>query len=404
MSVLHKRPNVRLLQRLLDEPQLPQRVQALAPSALAKLIDEVGLEDAGELVALATPEQLLGVFDEDVWGSIGPGVDESLDPQRFAMWLEVMLEAGPAFVARKVADLPEELVIAALNELLLTIDVDALGPHVEDPELLNKALDATQYFELDRYLVVWRGDDGWEAMLSLLVELDASDPDLRERLLATCCETSMERIENDGLHNVLTRAESLAHDAAAERAERRARAGHVAPTDATSFLRLARTTPLRKIISSGRDPVVRAYFREIEMPRVSSEALPAQVEPLAALPVGQSTAAASHPLRDALVSLRQVDPPAFSERMEELAFLLNVVVAGCGIDDRRLRSAEAADVVLAVCEIGLAHLGGPAALEGQGADKLFRIGWHLLGHGLRADAWSDIAPATCELLLGLQLA
>ena len=47
-----------LLARLLDEPQLVKQVQALAPRALLGLIDHVGLEDPGELVALATVEQL----------------------------------------------------------------------------------------------------------------------------------------------------------------------------------------------------------------------------------------------------------------------------------------------------------------------------------------------------------
>src|SRR5574340_561157 len=55
-------------------------------------IERVGLEDAGELMALATTEQLLHVFDETLWTSAAPGRDERLDPERFAVWLEVMLE------------------------------------------------------------------------------------------------------------------------------------------------------------------------------------------------------------------------------------------------------------------------------------------------------------------------
>jgi len=42
-----------LLARILDEPELVRAVQALEPRALGRLIDHVGLEDAGELVALA---------------------------------------------------------------------------------------------------------------------------------------------------------------------------------------------------------------------------------------------------------------------------------------------------------------------------------------------------------------
>lgn len=60
-------------------------------------------------MALATTEQLRQVFDEDLWASAGPGLDPTLDPQRFALWLEVMLEAGEAATAAQLAELPEEL-------------------------------------------------------------------------------------------------------------------------------------------------------------------------------------------------------------------------------------------------------------------------------------------------------
>lgn len=403
MSTLERRHQLRLLQRLLDEPDLPARVRSLAPSALAKVVAEVGLEDAGEIVALATTDQLLGVFDVDLWRSEGPGVDEELDAQRFATWLEVMLEAGPGVAAQRIAELPDELVTATFMALILVLDVDALGPRLRgaEGELVERVLEATQYIEVDRYLVIWCGGDGWEAFVAMLMELT---PDLRDLLLESCADATMERSERDGLHRVLSRVESAAEDAAAERAERRAGAGHVAPSDATSFLRLAETTPLRKILKGGRDPIVRAYFRELREPGLRAEEAASQAEPLAALPASESTPETESLLRDALLSLREVDPAAYADRLEELAFLLNTVIAGCGIDDRRLRPGEATLVVLAVAEIGLAHLGDPNAIGDHGVDKLFRIGWHLLGHGLRADAWSRIPPATCELLRNLQVA
>src|SRR6476659_6368681 len=103
-------PSRALLTRLLDEPGLVRAVQALPPRALLQLIDQVGLEDAGELVALATTDQLERIFDEDLWRSSAPGADERFDPARFALWLEVMLEAGEAFAADTLAGLDEELV------------------------------------------------------------------------------------------------------------------------------------------------------------------------------------------------------------------------------------------------------------------------------------------------------
>jgi hypothetical protein len=77
--------------RILDEPALVGAVQALPPAALMRLIDHVGLEDASELVALATVDQLCRIFDEDLWRGARPGEDERFDPERFTLWLEVML-------------------------------------------------------------------------------------------------------------------------------------------------------------------------------------------------------------------------------------------------------------------------------------------------------------------------
>jgi hypothetical protein len=93
-----------LIARILDEPQLAAQIQALEAPVLLRLIERVGLEDAGEIVALATTEQLERVFDEDLWQTDVPGEDERFDSGRFLVWLEVMLEAGDSFVAHKLAE------------------------------------------------------------------------------------------------------------------------------------------------------------------------------------------------------------------------------------------------------------------------------------------------------------
>ena len=67
--------------------------------------------------------------------------------------------------------------------------------------------------------------------------------------------------------------------------------------------------------------------------------------------------------------------------MEELGYLANVLVAGGTYQGRAYRPVEAAEVVLATCNRGLAHLAGDASPETiitqHGADALFRIGWRL---------------------------
>src|SRR6516225_3374003 len=74
-----RRSSAQLLARMLDEPSLVTTVQRLTPHALGKIIQHVGLEDCGEILSLATTEQLRRVFDEDLWRSDRPGRDEVFD-------------------------------------------------------------------------------------------------------------------------------------------------------------------------------------------------------------------------------------------------------------------------------------------------------------------------------------
>ena len=73
------------LQRILDSPHLAKAVARLQPELLHRVIQKVGLEDAAELVALATPEQLSRVFDLDLWQAARPGVEEQFDAARFGI-------------------------------------------------------------------------------------------------------------------------------------------------------------------------------------------------------------------------------------------------------------------------------------------------------------------------------
>ena len=109
-SLVRVRPaSTRLLLRILDRPELVAAVRELPASALGRLIDRVGLEDAGELVALASSEQLEGIFDEDLWRAAEPGEDERFRPERFALWLEVLLEGGDELLTERLCALPRDL-------------------------------------------------------------------------------------------------------------------------------------------------------------------------------------------------------------------------------------------------------------------------------------------------------
>jgi len=433
------RPTSRqLLARVLDEPGLAAQIQALDPPVLARLIDRVGLEDAGEIVALATTEQLTRVFDEDLWQSDRAGEDERFDADRFLVWLEVMLEAGASFVAHKLVELPEDLVTLAFHKHVLVLTTDSLQAALQDEDsgtATEKAFESCLYEELDDYHVISRRIDGWDSVLDALLALDREHHDFLQRLLRRCCRMSAEHIDdNGGLYDVLTSEEMLEGDVAGEREERRAEAGHVAPSTAASFLKLARAggaTP-----ATTRDPVTRAYLRDLSAetsrgrpaePRVakaageggllralreSGIATPAAPPPLlgAGASAGAEGAEGATLFSDAMAALRQDAPRVFAERSEELAYLANVLAAGCSFERRRFRPIEAIRAALSTCNLGLEIAVAPARRERRGdlharaaealaahpADALFRAAWSQI----HRDVISAAASVAVALLRG----
>src|SRR5262245_22861947 len=366
-SLVRTRPAspTHLLMRILERPELVAAVRELPAPVLGRLIDRLGLEDAGELVALASSEQLRGVFDQDLWRAATPGEDEKFRPERFALWVEIMSEGGEGFLIEQLCALPLDLLTLAVHRLLLVVDMDALGQSFARPgadlERLERALDAALFDEWEEFRVLARDPMHWDAVWAALIALDRDHHDLLRAILERCCALSSEYIEEQGgLYEVLTSEEMLEGDVAGEREDRRAAEGYVAPADARSFLELAR----RGAQLETRDPITRAYFRALakEKPAKPSEGAeqtsgaklpappadlgrlvqlledaaviePSRPPPLAALAAGHSDrppAAADAPvlLRAALVELRAQAPELFSERIEELGYLANLLIAG----------------------------------------------------------------------------
>lgn len=431
------RPAARnLLTRILDQPGLCAAVQGLAPGALAKLIDHVGLEDSGELIALATTDQLKKVFDEDLWKADRPGQDESFDADRFVVWLEIMLEAGEQFAAQKVAELSEELFTIALHRHVLVISLDEAPETLTDCSedyLLDKALDSCLSFEFGEYQLISRKLEGWDVLITVLAALDKEHHDVLQRALARCYHMSSDYIEESGgLLRVLKQDEMLEQDAAAEREDRRSQQGFISPSTAASFLGLARVTPLAQLESQTVDPVARAYFREFDAAAAvatrnktptahaareqapesretarlvevlqQAEVLPADRRQL--LLEGHQTSAPEQGalFRQALQQLLDRDSKKHEKTVEELAFLSNTLVAGCSFAGRSLRPLEAAEAVMAVCNLGLEQLGSDALLE-QSAITLFKVGWHLLHEKVVLASSRALANALASKLKSLK--
>src|SRR5262245_55084538 len=137
-----------LLDRILNTPNLEHVVPQLPPDLLHRVIRACGLEDCGEIVALATPEQLERIFDLDLWRAAKAGLDEQFDADRFGVWLEVLVEAGAAAAARKLAGMDVDLVVAGFAQHTLVYDIGAVTPYeTTDGELITFYADAISVFD-----------------------------------------------------------------------------------------------------------------------------------------------------------------------------------------------------------------------------------------------------------------
>ncbi len=76
------------LEHLLSLPQPRETVQALAPDEFALLAKDIGINDAADLLALASPRQLQSLVDLDAWR------DGALQPETVLTWMAVAREAG----------------------------------------------------------------------------------------------------------------------------------------------------------------------------------------------------------------------------------------------------------------------------------------------------------------------
>jgi hypothetical protein len=403
-----------ILSRIQGTPQLVQVVQALEPRVLYELVRHCGLEDCGEIVSLATSEQLVRIFDDDLWRSDAGGDEDQFDADRFGLWLEVLVEADVAAAAQKIALMDFDFVAAALSRHLLVLDQDSLlfGEVAADPGanfdplenaravMEQHALENTPSHEVGGFGVIAKRGESWDALLSLLIRLEDEHRPFFGRLMKRCSQLSTEYlVDNGGLWEVLTSDEQMMADISGDREQRREEAGYVSPSQAAAFLKLSRARGSRDGGAAAEsDPVSARYFRELrheaktrgegsfareaatEHPqlRASTTVLPGPrgKPPLlteATTPDGNRLAR----IRAQLQLVLERDAAAYSRRTEELAYLANVLIAGCSFASRRFRDVEAADAVLAVCNLGLENWPRGANTD-QDLVAVFRIGWSVL--------------------------
>ncbi len=383
-----------LLDRILNTPSLEHVVPRLRPDLLHRVIQTCGLEDCGEIVTLATPEQLARIFDLDLWRAAQPGRDEQFDADRFGVWLEVLVESGAAAAAQKLAGMDVDLVVAGLAQHTLVYDLAAVTPfETTDGELVTFYADAISVFDdglrfdVGGYLLVAKRADSWEAIVEVLTSLDAWHPDY--------------------FHQVMQ---------------------GLTPAQARAFLQMSRELRLGSDAAPPANPLAGAYFRAIDETRAAdvnsassepgllaagseattdppipedfAEAVAAVFEvlldagilaqPPRSLPSGSDGRAPrlGH-IRSHLEFAFDQDHTAYSARNEELAYLANTLMAGCSIQARPFTAQEASDAAIAICNLGLenwpphwlpANATAPpiSFLINHDLVSVFQVGWTVL--------------------------
>lgn len=118
---------VRRMEALLEAADPAAAVAALSVPDFYFLVKEVGLADATELVALATPEQIRGCLDLEIWDR------DRVDLAPAEPWLASVIEAGPEKLAEVWAGLDPELRALFLARTTRVID-HSLGEEVPEEE------------------------------------------------------------------------------------------------------------------------------------------------------------------------------------------------------------------------------------------------------------------------------
>ena len=93
---------------ILDYPRLDEEFPKLPVQDAYFAVQELGLHDATELLAVASPEQVRAFTDLDIWHK------DVIDARKFLEWTDVLLELEPERMARHVRALDQESLVVLI--------------------------------------------------------------------------------------------------------------------------------------------------------------------------------------------------------------------------------------------------------------------------------------------------
>lgn len=425
---LNTSSNARTLMKTMTSSEaLPALVRRINPNTLKHLVEEVGLEDAGPLIAHVSNNQLAYLLDETLWTGARPGDPDKMSVAELLRWLDLWNGLGTGFVADKLYELGDDFCALAFSRLMRVSDFDMSA------RLLDEHTHA-----IGRYVVRVRVDDEWDAVQTAVTALWQDYPDYCEAIFGRLSfrHSILKMYGEDDTAQVLDADASYRHELGREEA------GYVTSVMAGSFLRDLFEADVDVLSAeTDYDLQTREYFRrrhqlqreaeqraenpppgeeagpaedvaeeddrvEVHSRRTESAAVdPAELNNLEAelmayeraqmRPTALLTGPETSTVRDSdwvRVALGQLQsaPEQFDARMDELTYLSNLLMVGAESGGERLASEAAANLVIATCNLGACHelwlreeVDGVAAVHQflsrePGLVRLFRVGWHLL--------------------------
>ncbi len=342
-----------------------------------------------ERLSHATPAQLQRAADLDLWRGGDSGADARFDANRFAEWLEALLEAGSDIAARQLSALDPDLLVVGIAEHVRVFD-----------EAARHASSSPHEVALGGYVIVPRRD-GAQPVVETLASLHDEAPDRFHQVMHACVRLSNEGYERDGLHAILTERDQAMFDLVDARERRREEHGFVSAADARAFLAGS---------GESRRALFRAHLRATEAvaaaaadgagpepPRDGDEDEPAQAARalLGPAPAEPDRLAPFHAL---LQHAHRRDAAAALLRLQELGFLANVLAAGCAVQGRALTPLEASEAVAAACNLALDDRPdvSDAFLVEHDTLELFERGW-AAHRGVCADAAASLLDALTRI-------
>lgn len=233
----------RLLQTLQDNPALPVLLRKLQPTALAGLLDRVGLNDAGELMALAPTRNLLQALDESLWKSPAAGAADAFDATVLIEWLEAWNEIGDSFVADRLAAMSDDYRALCLSHLVTTRrhhTLAFLAIPDDEVDVERDTLQPSESCALYGPYMITPTKDEWDIVRTSLDALCTEQPECLLRTLGML----------DGAESMLAAQEArkrLSIDIAHERERHRENLGYVTGPGAGAFLVFAATASIEEL-------------------------------------------------------------------------------------------------------------------------------------------------------------